>query len=848
MLDAGLPLVAFLQLVRVYGQALAHIADAEVKLFHLYVHEPMIRDGAPVLDIAEELSDLASELLPLAGPIMDAVHQRLLQHFLEQDVVGHLELVADDAALGRVRVAIAFADLAGYTRLTEEVGEEEALEVVERFVELVAETLPDDARVIKTIGDEVMVVGTDASALADWAVGFQRCDRAPAAADRHPRRQRRSTATATTTAAPSTSRRGSARGRPAARSWSRARSSEAAGRHLAFQPIGEVKLKGFDEATELFLASARDRGSLVLFSGGRDSTCLLDLTVRPPAPVRAARQLRPAPPEADADEAHCARGLRAARRAAARAPRGRAARQRPGLGAGGPLRRGRRSLRARRRSPSATPPPTRPRPSSTGWSPRPGRRALLGMPERSGRIVRPLLGHDARGDRGVLRGARAAVARGRHERDVRARADPRDPGRCIRPPRRTSLRTLALLRDEAEVLDLAVDAALRRRPHHAPARARAARAPAAGGRRRRSRAHADAILALARKGGTASLDLPGGLRADVRVRAGDDRAAVARTAGARAGVLSVPGETRSATACVDVRASLADGHLARASRRPSRCARGGPGDRMRPLGLGGTKSLQDLFTDRKVPRARRAQLPVVLSDGEIAWVPGVATGERFRARRDGAAGAAGLAPRLAAPMSEEIGEILVQADDLQHRIRAMAEDIARDYEGKDLLLIGVLKGAFLFLADLMRHLDVGCEVDFMAVASYGSSTESSGVVRILKDLDAPLEGRNVLIVEDIVDSGLTLQYLLRTLAGAQAGLARGVRAADQAQPKDRGPAGPIHRFRDPRQVRHRLRTGLRRALPEPSLRRRAGPHRRLTFVAALTGLAMAPDPFCLPVR
>ena len=171
VLDAGLPLVAFLQLVRVYGLALAQMADAEVKLFHLFVHEPMIRDGAPVLDIAEELSDLASELLPLAGPIMDSVHQRLLQHFLEQDVVGHLELVADDAALGRVRVAIAFADLAGYTRLTEEVGEEEALEVVERFVELVGETLPDDARVIKTIGDEVMVVGTDAAALADWAVG-----------------------------------------------------------------------------------------------------------------------------------------------------------------------------------------------------------------------------------------------------------------------------------------------------------------------------------------------------------------------------------------------------------------------------------------------------------------------------------------------------------------------------------------------------------------------------------------------------------------------------------------------------------------------------------------------------
>jgi hypoxanthine phosphoribosyltransferase len=114
-------------------------------------------------------------------------------------------------------------------------------------------------------------------------------------------------------------------------------------------------------------------------------------------------------------------------------------------------------------------------------------------------------------------------------------------------------------------------------------------------------------------------------------------------------------------------------------------------------------------------------------------------------------------------VSEEIGEILVQADELQHKIKQMAEEITRDYEGKSLLLIGVLKGAVLFLADLMRHLDVSCEIDFMAVSSYGSSTESSGVVRILKDLDAPLEGRHVLVVEDIVDSGLTLHYLLRTL-------------------------------------------------------------------------------------
>src|SRR5436853_2503229 len=110
-----------------------------------------------------------------------------------------------------------------------------------------------------------------------------------------------------------------------------------------------------------------------------------------------------------------------------------------------------------------------------------------------------------------------------------------------------------------------------------------------------------------------------------------------------------------------------------------------------------------------------------------------------------------------------IGEILVQPDQLRSRVRELGQEISRDYEGRDLLLVGVLKGAIFFLSDLMRHIEIPCEVDFMAVASYGSSTDSSGVVRILKDLDAPIEGRHVLIVEDIVDSGLTLQYLLRNL-------------------------------------------------------------------------------------
>ena len=174
ILDAGFPLVAFLQLCRVYGQALSQIADAEVRLFHLYVHEPLMREGVPGLEMAEEMKELARDLLPFASPMMDHVHQRFLQHFVEQDVVGHMEseLDDDDVDLGRVRVAIAFADLAGYTRFTEEEGEEEALSSVERFVEGVTNTLPDDARVVKTIGDAVMVVGPDVGSLVDWAVGF----------------------------------------------------------------------------------------------------------------------------------------------------------------------------------------------------------------------------------------------------------------------------------------------------------------------------------------------------------------------------------------------------------------------------------------------------------------------------------------------------------------------------------------------------------------------------------------------------------------------------------------------------------------------------------------------------
>jgi hypoxanthine phosphoribosyltransferase len=110
-----------------------------------------------------------------------------------------------------------------------------------------------------------------------------------------------------------------------------------------------------------------------------------------------------------------------------------------------------------------------------------------------------------------------------------------------------------------------------------------------------------------------------------------------------------------------------------------------------------------------------------------------------------------------------IGETLVSSEDLERRVKELGAEINRDYEGRQLVMIGVLKGAVLFLGDLLRELTVPCEIDFMAVSSYGSSTDSSGVVRILKDLDAPIEGRHVLLVEDIVDSGLTLHYLLKNL-------------------------------------------------------------------------------------
>jgi adenylate cyclase len=184
VLAAGLPLVAFLQLVRVYVQSLRRIAEAEVRLFHLYVHEPLIRDGVPELQMAEAMGNLAAEVMPLAAPLTEYLHNRYLRYYIEQDVVGHMETGGEQSTaemeLGHVAMTLCFIDLTGFTRFTEEEGDIEALDVVENFVETVEATLPREATIVKTIGDEVMVVSPDAAALTEWAVAFiGRFDRRP---------------------------------------------------------------------------------------------------------------------------------------------------------------------------------------------------------------------------------------------------------------------------------------------------------------------------------------------------------------------------------------------------------------------------------------------------------------------------------------------------------------------------------------------------------------------------------------------------------------------------------------------------------------------------------------------
>jgi len=264
VLAAGLPLVAFLQLVRVYAQSIRRIADAEVRLFHLYVHEPLIRDGLPELEIAEEMGDLAANIMPLAAPLTEYLHNRYLRFFIEQDVVGHMESEPGpdtaEIALGQVNVTLCFIDLTGFTRYTEEEGDIEALDVVEDFVETVEATLPREATIVKTIGDEVMVVSPDAASLTEWAIEFLgRFSRRP-----QPR--------VGIHCGDAVYRDGDYFGSQvnlAHRIVNRALAGEilitdrvaeaVSGREgLVLEPIGQVALKGFPVPTELYVARAAD--------------------------------------------------------------------------------------------------------------------------------------------------------------------------------------------------------------------------------------------------------------------------------------------------------------------------------------------------------------------------------------------------------------------------------------------------------------------------------------------------------------------------------------------------------------------------------------------------------------
>jgi adenylate cyclase len=262
VLAAGFPLVAFLQLVRVYAQSMRRIADAEVRLFHLYVHEPLIRDAVPELEMAEEMGELAADILPLAAPLTEYLHDRYLRFFVEQDVVGHMEADSSmdtaEIELGHVNVALCFIDLTGFTRYTEEEGDIEALDVVENFVSGVEATLPREATIVKTIGDEVMVVSPDPASLTEWAVTFL---------SRFPQRPQPRVGIHYGDAVYRDGDYFGSQVNLVHRVVNRALAGEvlvtdtvcgaiAGSRRLEFEPIGEVKLKGFPKPTELFVVRA----------------------------------------------------------------------------------------------------------------------------------------------------------------------------------------------------------------------------------------------------------------------------------------------------------------------------------------------------------------------------------------------------------------------------------------------------------------------------------------------------------------------------------------------------------------------------------------------------------------
>jgi tRNA(Ile)-lysidine synthase len=199
-----------------------------------------------------------------------------------------------------------------------------------------------------------------------------------------------------------------------------------------------------------------------------------------------------------------------------------------------------------------------------------------------------------------------------------------------------------------------------------------------------------------------------------------------------------------------------------------------PGDRMQPLGMQYEKKVQDIFVDKHVASRERGSVPLFFTTSHCIWLAGLCLDERARLTSktqqvvrlsiiDGGRMKNSISFSREVDMHEDIQEILLTSEEIQAKVAELAEQITTNYQGKNLLLLGTLKGAVPFIADLARAINLPLEIDYMAVSSYGNATESSGVVRILKDLEGPVQHKHVLIVEDIVDSGMTLHYLMDVL-------------------------------------------------------------------------------------
>ncbi|MFQ6616897.1 MAG: hypoxanthine phosphoribosyltransferase, partial [Fidelibacterota bacterium] len=188
------------------------------------------------------------------------------------------------------------------------------------------------------------------------------------------------------------------------------------------------------------------------------------------------------------------------------------------------------------------------------------------------------------------------------------------------------------------------------------------------------------------------------------------------------------------------------------------------GDRMKPLGLSGFKKVSDILVDEKMDRFTKESQIVLTVDGKIAWLCGIRLDDRFKVSPD-----TSHAARLTCvpwPREERIGmkQILTEKQ-IRTRVKELAEEISRDFRDKVPIFIGVLNGCFVFMADLVRELTLDCEVDFIKLSSYDGD-DSSGTVHLLKDISADVTGRDVVVVEDVVDSGLTVEFLRTRLKGA----------------------------------------------------------------------------------